>query len=124
MAEAVRNTRAGDVPLRQVKLGPSDTQIERRPDGTLLMRSPHALEPYPQKLTERLEHWAKAAPERTFLAQRTATGEWRKLSYAQTLVLVRGIAQALLNRRLSPERPIAILSGNDLEHALLALAAM
>src|SRR5262245_13288558 len=124
MVEAVRNRRAGDIPLRPVKLGPSDTQLERRPGGTILMRSPHALEAYPQKLTERLEHWAQAAPDRTFLAQRTASGEWRKLSYAQTLVLARGIAQALLKRKLSPERPIAILSGNDIEHALLALAAM
>ena len=29
-----------------------------------------------------------------------------------------------LERELSPERPIAILSGNDIEHALLGLAAM
>src|SRR5688572_30020578 len=124
MAEAVQNTRAGDAPLRPVRLGPSDVELERRPDGTILIRSPHALGAYPQKLTERLEYWAEAAPDRTFLAQRAASGEWRKLSYAQTLALVRGIAQALLQRNLSAERPIAILSGNDIEHALLGLAAM
>ena len=59
-----------------------------------------------------------------FLAQRAADGSWRKLTYAQTLSQVRAIAQSLLKRQLSPERPIAILSGNDLEHALLGLAAM
>ena len=59
-----------------------------------------------------------------FLAQRAADGSWRRLTYAQTLSQVRSIAQSLLQRRLSAERPIAILSGNDIEHALLGLAAM
>ena len=59
-----------------------------------------------------------------FLAQRAADGSWRKLTYAQALSQVRSIAQSLLTRRLSAERPIAILSGNDIEHALLGLAAM
>ena len=124
MAEAVRNTNAATAPLRPVRLGPSDVLVERKPDGTLYLRSPHPLEAYPDKLTQRLEHWAKAAPDRVFLAQRAADGAWRTLSYAQALAQVRSIAQALLERNLSPERPIAILSGNDIEHALLALAAM
>jgi feruloyl-CoA synthase len=111
-------------PLRPVKLGLPDVAVERRGDGTILLRSPHKLPPYPQKLTERLIYWADAAPERNFIAQRDAAGGWRSLTYAQTLAAVRAIASALLQRDLSPERPIAILSGNDLEHALLALAAM
>ena len=124
MVEAMRNTPRAAAPLRPVPLGPSDVELERRPDGTLYLRSPHPLERYPDKLTQRLEHWAKAAPDRVFLAQRSRDGSWRKLSYAETLSQVRGIAQALLERKLSPGRPIAILSGNDIEHALLGLAAM
>lgn len=111
-------------PLRAVELGPADVVIERRCDGAILMRSPHPLPPYPQNLTQRLAHWADAAPERVFLAQRDARGEWRTLTYAQALAAVRAIAATLLQRDLSPERPIAILSGNDIEHALLGLAAM
>ncbi|HUD88985.1 MAG TPA: feruloyl-CoA synthase [Xanthobacteraceae bacterium] len=111
-------------PLRPVKLGPADVVVERRGDGAILLRSPHPLPPFPTKLTERLVHWANAAPARVFLAQRDAAGAWRTLSYAQTLAAVRAIAAALLERELSPERPIAILSGNDIEHALLGLAAM
>ena len=111
-------------PLRPVKLGPADVVIERRSDGAILLRSPHKLPPYPRNLTERLVHWAKAAPDRVFLAQRDAAGAWRTLSYAQAYTQVRAIAAALLTRDLNPERPIAILSGNDLEHALLGLAAM
>src|ERR1700683_1027775 len=111
-------------PLRPVLLGPPDVVVERRSDGAIVLRSPHPLPAFPQKLTERLVHWAKAAPERVFLAQRDATGAWRTLTYAQTLTTVRAVAAALLERDLSPERPIAILSGNDIEHALLGLAAM
>jgi feruloyl-CoA synthase len=111
-------------PLRPVKLGPADVAIERRDDGAILMHSPHPLPPCPRNLTDRLVHWAQAAPDRVFLAQRNASGEWRTLSYARTYAQVRAIAAALLTRDLSPERPIAILSGNDIEHALLGLAAM
>jgi feruloyl-CoA synthase len=109
--------------VRAVRLGPRDVVSERRSDGTILLRSPHPLAPYPAKLTERLEYWAAAAPARTFLAQRTPSG-WRKLGYGETLDCVRRIGAALLRRDLSRERPLAILSGNDIEHALLGLAAM
>jgi feruloyl-CoA synthase len=111
-------------PARQVPLGTADVDIDRRADGALVLRSPHALSAYPGKLTERLAHWARAAPERSFLAQRDAAGAWRRLSYGEALTRVRAIAQALIDRGLSHERPLAILSDNDLEHGLLALACL
>src|SRR5690349_16251480 len=120
----MRDTKAASAPLRPVRLGPADVLLDRRTDGTIILRSPQPLDSYPQKLTQRLEHWAKAAPDRVFLAQRAADGSWRKLTYAQALAQVRSIAQSLLTRRLSADRPIAILSGNDIEHALLGMAAM
>ncbi|HEY7055043.1 MAG TPA: feruloyl-CoA synthase [Vicinamibacterales bacterium] len=103
---------------------PADTLIERRSDGAILARSPHRLGPYATKITERLEHWALDSPDRTFLAERDAAGAWRRLTYADALRRVRPLAQSLLDRRVSRERPLLILSGNSLEHALLALAAM
>src|SRR5271166_2926866 len=115
---------AAKVTLRPVCLGVLPVTQERRHDGALLIRSAAELGPYPEKLTERLEHWAASAPERVFLAQRDGSGTWRTLGYAQVLEEVRRIAAALLQRDLSPERPIAILSGNDIEQALLGLAAM
>ena len=127
MAAPVKERRpeaAPAAPVRPVRLGPRDVLVERRPDGVIHLKSPHALAPYPAKLTERLDHWAATAPERIFLAQRDAGGGWRKLTYAQTLEQVRCIGAALLRRDLSPERPIVILSGNDIEHALVGLAAM
>src|SRR5436190_16227259 len=127
MATSLKESRPGPAPaapMRPVHLGPRDVVVERRPDGIIHLRSPHVLPPYPEKLSERLEHWAETAPERTFLAQRDAVGGWRKVTYAQALDQVRRIGASLLTRDLSPARPIVILSGNDIEHALMALAAM
>lgn len=112
-----------DAPFRPVRLGPQQVDIETRPDGALLLRSPEPLAPYPTKLTERLEYWAQHAPNRVFMAQRDG-GSWRTITYAQALDHARRIGTALLNYNLSAERPIVILSGNDLEHAMLGLAAV
>jgi feruloyl-CoA synthase len=110
-------------PVRPIRLGPRDVVVERKPDGTIHLRSPHPLAPYPAKLTQRLEHWAQAAPQRIFLAQRDGAGGWRTINYGETLAQVRRIGAALLKRNLSAHRPIVILSANDIEHALLGLAA-
>jgi feruloyl-CoA synthase len=118
--ERVSRTEAS---VRPVRLGPRDITLEHRPDGAILIRSPHPLAPYPDKLTERLQYWAASAPDRSFMAQRDAGGGWRRITYAQTLDLVRRIGAALLRYGLTPERPLVILSGNDIEHALLGLAA-
>ncbi len=121
---AAAGKRAQSTPIRAIALGPSDAIVSRREDGSILIRSPHALGRYPDRLTERLAHWSQAAPERTFIAQRTAGGQWRSLTYSETFARARAVAQGLLDRGLSARRPLAILSGNDIEHALLALAAM
>lgn len=110
--------------VRQVRLGPRDVVVERGSGGILRLRSAHALDPYPQKLTERLDHWASIAPARVFLAQRGASGAWEKVTYAEARERARRIAQGLLDRGLSPERPVAVLSGNDIEHGLIELGAM
>jgi feruloyl-CoA synthase len=110
--------------LRPVRLGAPDAVLEQRPDGTIYMRARQPLGCYHGKLSEPLEKWAKAAPDRVFLAQRDAEGRWRQLTYAQVLERVKRIGASLLRRGLSAERPIAVLSGNDIEQALLGLAAM
>lgn len=110
--------------VRPARIGPLEAVVDRRADGSVVVRSPHALGPYAAKLTERLEHWAAHAPDRTFLAQRGPDGAWRHLTYADALARARNVAQALLDRGLSAARPVAILSGNGIEHGLLALGAM
>ena len=110
--------------MRAVRLGKFDPVLERESSGVIHIRTAQVLPPYHATLSEPLEHWTKAAPDRVFLAGRDPQGEWRKLTYAQVLSCVKRIGAALLRRGLSPERPITIISGNDIEHALLGLAAM
>lgn len=110
-------------PIRALPLGPTEFTHDTQPDGSLVLRSTQALADYPVRVTDRLLHWAATVPDRTFLAQRGSDGAWRRLSFAQVLDSVQRIAAALLQRGLSAERPIAILSDNDLENALLTLAA-
>jgi feruloyl-CoA synthase len=103
---------------------PGETVIDFRPDGSILARSPYTLGSYPTRITECLERWAQVAPARVFLAARDRSGEWRTLTYADALRRVRSVAQALIDRRLSNDRPVVILSGNSIEHGILALGAM
>jgi feruloyl-CoA synthase len=97
---------------------------EALPGGGMILRSPYPLGDYPRSLGALLESWARQAPARTFLAQRDASGRWRRLSYGEALAAARTIGQALLDRGLGPERPVMILSDNGIDHALLALGAM
>jgi feruloyl-CoA synthase len=113
------------LPIRHVRVGPADVVVERRADGVVVLRSPHALGPYPDKLTERLAFWAAAAPDRVLFAKRDPAagpgGGWLTITYRQALDAARRIGAALLQRNLSADRPVMILSGNDIEHALLGL---
>ena len=104
--------------MRTARILPADTVITFGDKGTLYAKSPHALGSYPGRITERLEHWAAEAPHRTFLARRDAAGAWRGVTYAEALSRVRRLAQSLIDRRLSAERPVVILSGNSVEQLL------
>lgn len=88
------------ISFRPVRLGPPGMTIEHRPDGSMLVQSPHSLGRYPEKLTARLDYWAQAAPDRIFLAQRTPDQTWRAIRYVDFRAQVRSIGQALLNRGL------------------------
>ena len=113
---------AAAAPLRRINIGSNAATVERRSDGAILVRPTRPLGAYPVKLTERLARFALEAPQRVFIAERDANGAWRKITYAQAFDAARAIGGALIRRGLSPERPVMILSGNDVEHALLALA--
>ncbi len=113
----------GDAPLRRIRFWDPEILIDERFDGTIRVRQAGGLGPHADKLTERLLLHAANAPERTYLAERGGEGEWRRLTYAETLDHVRRLGAALLGFGLSAERPLMILSGNDIEHALLGLAA-
>jgi feruloyl-CoA synthase len=115
--------------FRPLRFGVTRVVLRQGPPGVHYLRADQALESYPARITDRLQHWALTAPGRSFMARREkqadgTTGGWRHLSYAQAWAAARGIAQGLLDRGLSAERPVLILSGNDLEHAQLALGCL
>ena len=111
-------------PFRDVELGSREVAVEHNAEGVAYVRLTQPLGPYPARMTDRLDYWAEHAPDRTFIAKRVNGGDWRRITYAEAHTTARSIGQALVDRGLSADRPIAILSGNDLEHAMLALGAM
>ena len=108
---------------REVSIGRAPVEVTEE-QGVLHMRSLEPLAELPARLLDRLVHWARVRPEQTFIAARQADGDWRRVSYAQMLESVRAIAQGLLSYGLSADKPLALLSGNDIEHLQVALGAM
>jgi feruloyl-CoA synthase len=109
---------------RDFKYGVTRAVVSKVGDNTYL-RAENDLEPYETRLTDRLIHWANHRPDRTWMARRDpVTREWVHISYAQAWDKAQRIGQSLLDMGLSVDRPVAILSENSLEHALIAIAAM
>jgi len=107
----------------RLRYAPAEVNVEKRADGATILRSPQPLKPYARAVGDWLLHWYERAPERTFIAERKGDG-WRRVSYRDALADARRIGQALLNLGLGPDKPVAILSDNSVDHALLALGAM
>jgi len=114
---------------RPLKFGITRVALREGAGGVRYMKADQPLEAFAPRITDRLVHWAQAAPDRTFIARRArnadgSTGDWRHVTYREELHSARRIGQALLDRGLSADRPVAILSENGLEHALLALGCL
>ena len=107
----------------RLRYAPAAVSVEKRADGTLFLRSPQKLAGHARAVGDWLLHWYEHAPDRTFLAERKSDA-WRRLSYRDALSDARRIGQALLNLGLNASQPVAILSDNSIDHALLALGAM
>lgn len=123
MTQSTIEAGGGSVKRRYVELGNPEVAAFQVGD-TWHVDAVTPLEPVPARFTDRLVDGAQKYPDRTLVAQRGPDGEWIRLSYADVLQRARRIGQALLDRGLSEERPLVILSGNDLEHFQLALGAM
>ncbi len=111
-------------PMRALNMGECLARLEKRSDGNLIVYNLAVLDSYPDKITQRLDHWASVAPDRIWLAERNSGGNWRRMTYAEVRAAVRRIAAGLIARGLSAERPVVILSGNSINHALLGMASM
>ncbi|MBU3648321.1 MAG: feruloyl-CoA synthase [Limnohabitans sp.] len=115
--------------FRPLQFGVTRVEVRDGPSGTHYLKAEQALQDYPDRMTDRLRHWAEQAPERTMFARRVkqadgSLGDWRHVSYQEAWTTARNIAQGLIERGLNAERPVAILSENSLEHAMLALGCM
>jgi feruloyl-CoA synthase len=115
--------------FRPLKFGVTRVEVREGVPGTRYVRAQQSLQAFPERLTDRFAHWVHHAPQRTFLARRQkqadgSLGDWVHVTYAQAWAQARNIAQGLLDRGLSEERPVVILSENSLEHGLMALACL
>jgi feruloyl-CoA synthase len=112
------------VPFRALNVLPPAVTVEPRADGSFLLRDPRPCVDPEQSIIDWLRHWSETTPDRTMLAQRDADGRWNRRSYARMRAEADAVGQALLDRGIAPGETILILSGNSIEHAVLALGAM
>jgi feruloyl-CoA synthase len=112
----------GPAPVRQIAYAAPRIVCEERRDGSLRCRSSEALAPHDPSLARMFRAAVARNPDGLFLAERDAGGVWRKLTYTAARQRIDALAQGLIERGLSAERPVMILSGNGIDHALLMLA--
>ena len=105
-------------------LAPPRTERVPLPGGGFILRHPEPLQPHARCVGDWLEHWAHTTPLAPCLAERTAGGDWRCLTYGDVRQQIGCIAQALLDLNLPRAQPVVVLSDNAIDHALLALATM
>jgi feruloyl-CoA synthase len=116
-------------PFRPLQFGVTRVSLRDGAPGTHYLKADQDLQAFAHRMTDRLQHWAQTKPDHSFMARRAkladgSLGDWQHISYAQAWATARSIAQSLIERGLSAERPVVILSENSLEHALLGLGCM
>jgi feruloyl-CoA synthase len=102
----------------------AEVQVTKADDGSLILQNKVPLAAYPDNLCTWLHQNAEKFPDKSFLLQRNAEGEWQGLTYAQTRAKVNRLSNGLVAMGLDAARPIAILSENSVNMALIQLAAM
>jgi feruloyl-CoA synthase len=112
-------------PFRKVNWLPRDIAVERRDDGVIVLKSRIPLMDFERHIPAALARWARQKPDHIWLAQRKGEArQWRKVSYGEAKETVDALTQGLLDLDLPAKRPLVILSGNSIEHALMTQAAM
>ena len=113
----------GAAPLRPVRFFAPEVEVTRQADGSYLMRSLEPLADYDDRIGDWLDRWAEQAPERAFIVEQTGVGE-KTICYRDAREAVLVLAEGMLAHQLGPERPLAILAANTIDHALVMLAAL
>ncbi len=104
-------------------LAKPDITVDWRADGTVFLHSRARLRSHPQRIGDVLTEAALRAPDVPFLAERRDS-DWFRITYGTALEQARAIAQFLADRRFDQTTPVAILSDNSIQHALIALGAL
>jgi feruloyl-CoA synthase len=111
-------------PFKPLPMKGADISVDRRADGSIVITSNHAPGEGPRTISHLLAEKAAAHPDRPYLRQREpGHGPWRGVTYAEALRAVEGVSQWLLDRGLTADDSVMILSGNSIEHALMTLGA-
>jgi feruloyl-CoA synthase len=112
-------------PLKIVSMAPPAVEVENQSNGSVILRSSQGLGKFPDSQNAWIADWAIKTPDTIFLADRTGpNGSWRHITYKDFFAQVKAVGQALLNRSLTTERPVSILSDNSIDNALLLYGAM
>ena len=114
---------------RPLTFGVTTVTVRDGDAGAKYLNADIPLTQFGERMADRLIHWAQATPDETFVAQRQrgadgTLGDWRHVSYAEALNAARHIGQALLDRGLSAERPVVVLSDNGIDHLLIAMGCI
>lgn len=123
-AMKMSRARLAEFPMRPVEVWDPEIRVRQTDDGVIYIEQTKPLPPYPDRITEPLLRYAELHPDKTLYAQRDENDNWLRLRYGEAVEKMRALGQFLIDAGLSAERPLAILSGNDNNHALLALAAI
>jgi len=100
---------------------PQDVLTETREDGSLVLRSSHPMGEVARSTGDWLHAWAEKTPDAVFIAERDGPG-WREVTFKEALEIVRTLGAWLLANGYDKKGPVVIMSGNSVDHGLLALA--
>ncbi len=115
--------RTAAVSLRDPRFAPRRLEVERRADGAIVLTNPTPFSTQFPTANAALEHWARVAPRRVWLAERSGAG-WRTVTFGEARDQVAAIAGGLLAMGVVRAEPLMILSANSINHALITYAAM
>jgi feruloyl-CoA synthase len=107
-------------PYRDARYAPRALDVERRADGSIVLFNPTPFSTRFATTLDPLVHWAAAAPDRVWLAERSGEG-WRTITYGEAFAQVQALAGGLPVER---GQVLLILARNGIDHALVAYAAM
>jgi feruloyl-CoA synthase len=114
-----------DIPMRVLNRPAPRIEVRDTREGVVYLSCAIPYEPGLPTLIEYLERAKDLRPETTFLAERNAHREWRRVTYRKAWQQTGAIATWLIRKGFGPGRPgVMILSENSIEHALLTFGAL